>query len=174
MRSITVTMNISLDGVVQGPGRPNEDTRGGFTHGGWGERYNDEVMGREMAKGMSGQGDMLFSPVGASKLQRIQGAYVDEDQIAELTDGWRRQGEPEFQEELLEEVESESSASEEEDSLSANEDPQSRDTVTARHHDKPLYILSGAQHPRFGEILSSLITAEQGERVGLALAPLMG
>jgi hypothetical protein len=36
------------------------------------------------------------------------------------------------------------------------------------------YILSGAQHPRFGEILNRLITAEQGERVGLALAPLMG
>ena len=36
------------------------------------------------------------------------------------------------------------------------------------------YILSGAQHPRFGEILGGLITAEQGQRVGQALAPLMG
>jgi dihydrofolate reductase len=60
MRSITVTMWITLDGVVQGPGRADEDTRGGFTHGGWGQRYNDEVMGREMAKGMSRPGDMLF------------------------------------------------------------------------------------------------------------------
>ena len=41
-----------------------------------------------------------------SKLQRIQGAYIDEEQIAELTDAWRRQGEPEFHDELLEEVES--------------------------------------------------------------------
>src|SRR5690349_13329746 len=60
MRSITVTMWVTLDGVVQGLGRADEDTRGGFTHGGWGERYQDEVMGREMAKGMSGPGDMLF------------------------------------------------------------------------------------------------------------------
>ena len=60
MRSITVTMWVTLDGVVQGLGREDEDTRGGFTHGGWGERYQDEVMGREMAKGMSGPGDMLF------------------------------------------------------------------------------------------------------------------
>jgi len=60
MRSITVTMWVSLDGVVQGLGRPDEDTRGGFTHGGWGQRYNDEVMGREMAKGMAKPGDMLF------------------------------------------------------------------------------------------------------------------
>jgi len=45
---------------VQGLGRPDEDTRGGFTHGGWGRRYNDEVMGREMAKAMAKPGDMLF------------------------------------------------------------------------------------------------------------------
>ena len=60
MGSITVTMWVTLDGVVQGLGRADEDTRGGFTHGGWGERYNDEVMGREMAKGMAKPGDMLF------------------------------------------------------------------------------------------------------------------
>ena len=60
MRSITVTMWVTLDGVVQGLGRSDEDTRGGFTHGGWGQRYNDEVMGREMAKAMAKPGDMLF------------------------------------------------------------------------------------------------------------------
>ena len=60
MRSITVTMWVTLDGIVQGLGRPDEDTRGGFTHGGWGQRYNDEVMGREMAKAMAKPGDMLF------------------------------------------------------------------------------------------------------------------
>ena len=60
MRSITVTMWVTLDGVVQGLGRPDEDTSGGFTHGGWGQRYHDEVMGREMAKAMARPGDMLF------------------------------------------------------------------------------------------------------------------
>ena len=60
MRSITVTMWVTLDGVVQGLGRPDEDPRGGFGHGGWGQRYNDEVMGREMAKSMAKPGDMLF------------------------------------------------------------------------------------------------------------------
>ena len=35
MRSITVTIWVTLDGVVQGLGREDEDTRGGFTHGGW-------------------------------------------------------------------------------------------------------------------------------------------
>jgi len=36
------------------------------------------------------------------------------------------------------------------------------------------YIVSGAQHPRFVELLGRLVTAEQGERIGRALAPLMG
>jgi dihydrofolate reductase len=60
MRSVTVTMWVSLDGVVQGLGRPDEDTRGGFTRGGWGPRYDDEVMGREMARAMARPGDMLL------------------------------------------------------------------------------------------------------------------
>ena len=60
MRSITATMWVTLDGVVQGLARADEDTRGGFTHGGWGPRYDDEVLGREMAKAMAKPGDMLL------------------------------------------------------------------------------------------------------------------
>ncbi|MGH2868788.1 MAG: DNA translocase FtsK [Solirubrobacteraceae bacterium] len=75
------------------------------------------------AEALLGQGDMLFSPVGSSKLQRIQGAYIDEEEILELTEGWRRQGEPQFREELLAEVASEDTPAEDDDVLSANEDP---------------------------------------------------
>ena len=60
MSSITVTMWVTLDGVVQGLARADEDTRGGFTQGGWGARYNDEVMASEMAKSMAKPGDMLL------------------------------------------------------------------------------------------------------------------
>ena len=60
MRSISVVMSVTLDGVVQGLGRPDEDTRGGFTQGGWGQGFQDEVMGREMGKGMGKPGEMLF------------------------------------------------------------------------------------------------------------------
>jgi dihydrofolate reductase len=60
MRSISVTMFTTLDGVVQGLGRADEDTRGGFTHGGWGPQYNDDVMAEEMGKGMAAAGDLLF------------------------------------------------------------------------------------------------------------------
>jgi dihydrofolate reductase len=60
MRSIGATMSVTLDGVIQGLGRPDEDIRGGFPHGGWGQRYQDEVMGRKMGKAMARRGDMLF------------------------------------------------------------------------------------------------------------------
>jgi len=63
------------------------------------------ILDQNGAESLLGQGDMLFSPVGTSRLQRIQGAYIDESEIEKLTDAWRRQGEPEFREELLEEVE---------------------------------------------------------------------
>lgn len=60
MRTISVTMSMTLDGVVQGLGRPDEDTRDGFDLGGWGPAYSDEVMGREMGAGMAEPGDMLL------------------------------------------------------------------------------------------------------------------
>jgi len=59
MRRITVIESLSLDGVMQAPGAPDEDTRGGFEHGGWAVPYNDAVMGSEMAKGM-GRTELLF------------------------------------------------------------------------------------------------------------------
>ena len=83
------------------------------------------ILDHNGAESLLGQGDMLFSPVGSSKLQRIQGAYIDEEQIAELTEAWRRQGEPEFHDELLEEVESSDgdSSSGESSEFNPDEDP---------------------------------------------------
>jgi dihydrofolate reductase len=59
MRRVVVVENVTLDGVMQAPGGADEDTRGGFEHGGWALPYSDEVMAREMGKGM-GTTDLLL------------------------------------------------------------------------------------------------------------------
>jgi dihydrofolate reductase len=51
MRELAVNTFISLDGVMQAPGGPEEDTSGGFTHGGWSVNYWDELMGQVMNSG---------------------------------------------------------------------------------------------------------------------------
>jgi S-DNA-T family DNA segregation ATPase FtsK/SpoIIIE len=86
------------------------------------------ILDQNGAESLLGQGDMLFSPVGTSRLQRIQGAYIDERQIAKLTDMWRRQGEPELREELLEEVEPETPESGP-DEFDPDEDPLLGDAI---------------------------------------------
>jgi DNA segregation ATPase FtsK/SpoIIIE, S-DNA-T family len=63
------------------------------------------ILDQGGAEALLGQGDMLFRGAGTSKLQRIQGAFITEDEIARITSHWSRQGEPEFEEELLEAVE---------------------------------------------------------------------
>jgi S-DNA-T family DNA segregation ATPase FtsK/SpoIIIE len=88
------------------------------------------ILDQNGAESLLGQGDMLFSPVGSSRLQRIQGAYIDEAQIAKLTDLWRKQGEPELREELLEEVEPDDAGSGRgEDDLDPDEDPLLSDAI---------------------------------------------
>jgi S-DNA-T family DNA segregation ATPase FtsK/SpoIIIE len=60
------------------------------------------ILDQGGAETLLGQGDMLFRPAGTSKMQRIQGAFITEAEIAKLTDHWSEQGEPDFAEELLE------------------------------------------------------------------------
>ncbi|CAN5226150.1 DNA translocase FtsK [soil metagenome] len=59
------------------------------------------ILDQGGAETLLGQGDMLFRPIGTSKLQRIQGAFLTEDEIARLTKHWAKQGEPDFDPGLL-------------------------------------------------------------------------
>jgi DNA segregation ATPase FtsK/SpoIIIE, S-DNA-T family len=82
------------------------------------------ILDQNGAESLLGAGDMLFAPIGSSSAQRIQGAYIDEAQVAAITDHWRRQGEPELRAELLEEVEpSEDEADGGSDGFDPDEDP---------------------------------------------------
>lgn len=60
MRKIVAITSLSLDGVMQAPGRPDEDRRGGFEHGGWGQAYNDPVMMQAMGEGLAAGRELLF------------------------------------------------------------------------------------------------------------------
>jgi dihydrofolate reductase len=60
MRQIVATISLTLDGVMQAPGRPDEDRRDGFEHGGWALPYHDAVMMKAMGEGMAQGADLLF------------------------------------------------------------------------------------------------------------------
>jgi|SRR5215207_1478214 len=60
MSKVVVINNLTLDGVMQAPGRPDEDTRGGLEHGGWARRPNEDPdIGRAMAGRMARSGPLL-------------------------------------------------------------------------------------------------------------------
>jgi dihydrofolate reductase len=60
MSRVVVVNHLTLDGVMQAPGRPDEDRRGGFEHGGWSPPYGDEVMGSFMGARMTGGGALVL------------------------------------------------------------------------------------------------------------------
>lgn len=60
MRKVIVLSFITLDGVMQGPGGPTEDTSGNFTYGGWTVPYFDDYLGQTMGEQMSEPFDLLL------------------------------------------------------------------------------------------------------------------
>ena len=60
MGTITAFESITLDGVMQAPGRPDEDIRGGFPHGGWAVDFNDETMMKFAGSSMGETRALLF------------------------------------------------------------------------------------------------------------------
>jgi dihydrofolate reductase len=60
MRKIVSITQVTLDGVMQSPGGPEEDPRNGFTHGGWAMPFVDETAGRVIGEIMAGEFDLLL------------------------------------------------------------------------------------------------------------------
>jgi len=60
MTKVVVFTNLTLDGVMQAPGRPDEDRRGGFEHGGWATPYADSVIGSMAGESMAYTGALLL------------------------------------------------------------------------------------------------------------------
>lgn len=60
MRKVIVLEHVSLDGVIQAPGGPDEDTSGGFAYGGWIASYSDALLGTALRKQMNKPFDLLL------------------------------------------------------------------------------------------------------------------
>ena len=86
MRKLVVNTFLTLDGVMQAPGAPDEDVDGGFTYGGWSVSYWDEVMGQLMVEAMSAPFDLVLG----RRTYDIFAAYwphaTDEDGAKPLND----------------------------------------------------------------------------------------
>jgi dihydrofolate reductase len=77
MRKLMVLEMMTLDGVIQAPGGREEDTRGGFTHGGWSAPYNDTVKMQVMGEGMSRGADLLFGRWTYEKMYNVWAGRTD-------------------------------------------------------------------------------------------------
>lgn len=60
MGKVVLYLSLTLDGVMQAPGRPDEDRRGGFTHGGWAAPYADPTLMTVAGESMSTSGALLL------------------------------------------------------------------------------------------------------------------
>jgi dihydrofolate reductase len=87
VRKLSVIAFLSVDGVYQAPGDPNEDREGGFQYGGWQREYFDDVLGASAAEGMAATDAQLFG----RKTYEIMAAFwpnvPDDDPIARYLNG---------------------------------------------------------------------------------------
>ncbi len=77
MGRISVNVSVTLDGVAQAPGSPDEDPRGGFVHGGWATSYRDEVGAQEGTAGMAATSAMLFGRHTYERFHAFWGVQTD-------------------------------------------------------------------------------------------------
>jgi len=155
MGKVMVMNGVTLDGVMQGPGRPDEDTRDGFDRGGWGIPYGDEAIVAKMSERMGGDRAFLF------------GRRTYEDLLA----SWNAKGGP-FKEAL-------NSA----DKYVASSNPTARlewPNSTLLHGDVPAAVsdLKEGSDTNLvimgsGVLIGSLITADLIDEYLLTIAPLV-
>lgn len=89
MGKIVVVENVTLDGVMQSPGS-EEDTRGGFRHGGWAIPYADPVLAETMGKGIAADNAMLFGRRTYEIMRRSWGGRTDGNPFTEVLERKRK------------------------------------------------------------------------------------
>jgi dihydrofolate reductase len=87
MRMLRVIEFLSLDGVMQAPGAAEEDTEGGFRHGGWQRPYFDDVLGATAAEGMTATDTYLFGRKTYEGMAAYWPTVSDDDPYARSLNG---------------------------------------------------------------------------------------
>jgi dihydrofolate reductase len=89
MRPLVVSTFLTLDGVMQAPGGPEEDPTGGFVHGGWSAGYWDDAMGQRMGEVMGAPFDLLLGR-GTYEIFAAHWPHVHEEPGAEQLNSARK------------------------------------------------------------------------------------
>ena len=87
MRKLTVSEFVSLDGVMQAPGGADEDTEGGFRHGGWQMGYFDDVAGERIDASMAQTGAFLIGRRTYEIFASYWPTQSDDDPFAKILNG---------------------------------------------------------------------------------------
>jgi dihydrofolate reductase len=87
MRKLTVSEFVSLDGVMQAPGGADEDTEGGFRHGGWQMGYFDDVAGERIGTSMAQTGAFLLGRRTYEIFASYWPTQSDDDPFAKILNG---------------------------------------------------------------------------------------
>ena len=90
MRKLVVIEFVTLDGVMQGLGSPDEDRDGGFEHGGWSAPYFDEAQGRAAVEGLADTTAYLFGRRTYEKMAAFWPTAPVDDPFAAHLNGTRK------------------------------------------------------------------------------------
>jgi dihydrofolate reductase len=90
MSRLVVNNSVTLDGVMQAPGRPDEDRRGDFEHGGWAQPYFDPVMASLAAEGMAKSGAFLFGRRTYEDFASVWPNQTDDNPFAAVLNTFRK------------------------------------------------------------------------------------
>jgi dihydrofolate reductase len=90
MSRLVAFVHLTLDGVMQAPGHPNEDRRGGFQYGGWEQAYGDPVMAEKAGEGIEQGGALLLGRRTYEKFAEIWPNMPEDNQFTAVMNDFQK------------------------------------------------------------------------------------
>jgi dihydrofolate reductase len=90
MSRLVAFVHLTLDGVMQAPGHPNEDRRGGFQYGGWEQPYGDPVMAEKAGEGIEQGGALLLGRRTYEKFAEIWPNMPEDNQFTAVMNNFQK------------------------------------------------------------------------------------